>query len=66
LVHPVFQSGLQLSLPAVSLPMLLLFPTNSWWLFLFFRPSTRELFSPPGIASYRRDLGAWFENDRFA
>jgi|GEM_PF-2892761 len=66
LAHPAFKSGFQPSATAITLLMLFLFPVNAWWLFLFFRASTRELFEPSPVSAYRRDVSSLMKRDRVA
>jgi len=48
LVYPGRHSEFQLNPTAILVPMLFVFPINAWWLLLFYRPSIRALFAPPG------------------
>jgi hypothetical protein len=61
LAYPASKSGIQSSASAILGLMLVLFPINTWWLLLFFRPETKALFAAPGTQPRIAQRPAWLK-----
>src|SRR5260370_9099882 len=61
LAYPGSKSGIQFSASPILALMLVLFPVNACWLFLFFRSETKALFATPGAAPRIVQRPAWLK-----
>jgi hypothetical protein len=66
LASPQFKSGVRLNPAGILTFMLFLFPINAWWLLLFFRPTTKILFSPSATATRIKRQPKWLTENFMA